>query len=95
MKRWRLIPTSANGQPALAGYLWDEQTEAFMRYCLYVPTLRERRIEEIAAFVTPETFQRFGLPESMPLRTSAPGQGVIVPSHGRPVTPLSSPGGIG
>jgi hypothetical protein len=37
IKRWRLIPTSANGQPALAGYLWDEQTEAFMRYCLYVP----------------------------------------------------------
>jgi RNA polymerase sigma-70 factor (ECF subfamily) len=65
IKRWQLIPTSANGQPALAGYLWDEQTEAFMPYCLYVLTFREGQIEEITAFVTPETFQRFDLPESI------------------------------
>ena len=65
VKRWRLIPTSANGQPALAEYAWDEQTEAFMPYCLYVLTLREGQIEEITAFVTPEAFQRFGLPESI------------------------------
>jgi RNA polymerase sigma-70 factor (ECF subfamily) len=65
IKRWHLIPTSANGQPALAGYLWDEQTEAFMPYCLYVLTLREGKIEEITAFVTPEALQRFGLPESI------------------------------
>ena len=56
IERWQLLPTSANGQPALAGYLWDEQTEAFTPYCLYVLTLRERQIEEITAFVTPETF---------------------------------------
>jgi RNA polymerase sigma-70 factor, ECF subfamily len=65
IKRWQLIPTSANGQPALAGYLWDEQAEGFMAYCLYVLTVRESKIEEITAFVTPETFQRFGLPESI------------------------------
>jgi RNA polymerase sigma-70 factor, ECF subfamily len=65
IKRWRLIPTSANGQPALAGYIWEAQTEAFMPYCVYVLTLRERRIEEITAFVTPEAFRRFGLPESI------------------------------
>jgi RNA polymerase sigma-70 factor (ECF subfamily) len=63
IKRWQLIPTSANGQPALAGYLWDEQTGAFKPYCLYVLTLREGQIEEITAFVSPETFQSFGLPE--------------------------------
>jgi RNA polymerase sigma-70 factor, ECF subfamily len=65
IKRWQLIPTSANGQPALAGYLWDEQTEAFMPYCLYVLTFREGQIAEITAFVTPEIMQRFGLPESI------------------------------
>jgi RNA polymerase sigma-70 factor (ECF subfamily) len=65
IKRWQLIPTSANGQPALAGYLWDEHTEAFMPYCLYVLTFREGQIAEITAFITPETFQRFGLPESI------------------------------
>ena len=64
-KRWRLIPTSANGQPALAGYLWEARTGAFLPYCLYVLTLRERRIQEITAFVTLETFQYFGLPESI------------------------------
>ncbi len=64
-KRWRLIPTSANGQPALAGYLWEVQTGAFLPYCLYVLTLGERRIQEITAFVTPETFQYFDLPESI------------------------------
>src|SRR5947208_1753436 len=63
IKHWQLIPTSANGQPALAGYLWDEQTAAFMPYCLYVLTLQQGQIEEITAFVTPEAFPRFGLPE--------------------------------
>jgi RNA polymerase sigma-70 factor, ECF subfamily len=62
-KRWQLIPTSANGQPALAGYLWDEQTQAFTPYCLYVLTLRHDQIEEITAFVTPQTFQHLNLPE--------------------------------
>jgi len=33
-KRWRLLPISANGQPALAGYLWEAQTEAFRPRCL-------------------------------------------------------------
>jgi RNA polymerase sigma-70 factor (ECF subfamily) len=65
VKRWHLIPTSANGQPAQAGYLWDEQTEAFMPYCLSGLALREGEIEEITAFVTPETLQRFDLPESI------------------------------
>jgi RNA polymerase sigma-70 factor, ECF subfamily len=65
VKRWELIPTSANGQPALAGYLWDEQTEAFMPYCLYVLTMDEGQIEEITAFVTAEMFRRFGLPGSI------------------------------
>jgi RNA polymerase sigma-70 factor, ECF subfamily len=65
IKRWQLIPTMANGQPALAGYLWDGQTEAFIPYCLYVLTFREGEIAEITAFVTPEIMLRFGLPESI------------------------------
>ena len=64
IKRWQLIPTSANGQPALAGYLWDEHTEAFRPYCLYVLTLQEGHIKEITAFVDPDMFERFGLPKS-------------------------------
>jgi RNA polymerase sigma-70 factor, ECF subfamily len=65
IKHWRLLPTSANGQPALAGYLWDQETGTFMPYCLYVLTLRDAHIEEITAFVGPEALQRFGLPGSV------------------------------
>ena len=38
IKRWRLIPTAANGQPALAGYLWEAQTAAYIPCCLYILT---------------------------------------------------------
>jgi RNA polymerase sigma-70 factor (ECF subfamily) len=65
VKRWQLVPTSANGQPALAEYAWDEQTEAFMPHGLIVLTLREGRIEEITAFLTPDMFPRFDLPASI------------------------------
>src|SRR5262245_17191250 len=64
-KRWQLRPTSANGQPGLAGYLWDDGVSAYVPYCLYVLTLQADRIEELTAFVMPETFRRFGLPEKM------------------------------
>jgi hypothetical protein len=50
---------------ALAGYLWEEQAEAFTPHCLYVLTLQEDRIQEITAFVTPDMFQRFSLPASV------------------------------
>jgi RNA polymerase sigma-70 factor, ECF subfamily len=36
-KRWRMVPTSANGQPAFATYSWDEQTAAFMPHSLSDP----------------------------------------------------------
>lgn len=64
-KSWRLVPTAANGQVALAGYLWDGQVGAFAPYCLYVLALRGRQIAEITAFVTPSTFQHFGLPQAV------------------------------
>jgi RNA polymerase sigma-70 factor (ECF subfamily) len=65
VKRWRLIPTTANGQPALAGYIWDEQAGAFAPYGLTVLTLRDGRIDEIMAFLTPELFDHFDLPASI------------------------------
>jgi RNA polymerase sigma-70 factor (ECF subfamily) len=65
IKRWHLLPASANGQTALAGYLWDEPAEAFMPYCIYVLTLRGGKIQDITAFVSPEIFPSFGLPQSI------------------------------
>jgi RNA polymerase sigma-70 factor (ECF subfamily) len=64
-RRWRMVPTSANGQPAFATYTWDEQTAAFMPHSLSILTLREGKIEEITAFMTPDPFPRFDLPASI------------------------------
>ena len=65
-KRFRLVPTSANGQPALAGYIWDERTTSFEAESILVLTIRDDRIEEITAFRTPEVFPFFGLPDQLP-----------------------------
>src|SRR5215470_5159692 len=63
--RWRLVPASANGQPAAAAYLWVEQAGAFMPEGLHVLTLRGGEIEELMAFRSPEVFPSFGLPASI------------------------------
>ena len=69
-KRWRVLPPGANGQPAVAGYLWDEQAGAFEPETIIVLTLRAAGIEEITAFRYPELFPRFGLPEQLPGRAT-------------------------
>jgi RNA polymerase sigma-70 factor (ECF subfamily) len=63
--RFRLLPTSANGQPAFAGYLWDQRTSSFEAESIVVLTVRGDSIEEITAFRMPELFERFGLPEQL------------------------------
>jgi RNA polymerase sigma-70 factor, ECF subfamily len=67
IRRWRMVPTSANGQPALATYAWEEQAAAFMPHSLSVLTLRGDKIQEIAAFLTPESLPRFEVPASIAL----------------------------
>jgi RNA polymerase sigma-70 factor (ECF subfamily) len=65
-RRFRLLPTSANGQPALAAYLWDEQTSCFEPESMIVLTFRDHGIEEITAFRSPELFPFFDVPEQAP-----------------------------
>lgn len=65
-KRWRLLSTGANGQPAVAGYLWDDQASAYGPETIIVLTFHAASIEEITAFRSPELFPRFGLPEQLP-----------------------------
>jgi RNA polymerase sigma-70 factor, ECF subfamily len=64
-RRWRMVPTSANGQPALAAYAWNEHTRAFTPHSITVLTLRGGEIEEIMAFLDPELLAPFGLPASL------------------------------
>ena len=82
-ERWRHLPASANGQPAVGCYMWDDEREGFFAGVLDVLTLRGSRIVAVTGFVapwvyrrfgelpglmTPEAFRRFGLPDELPAR---------------------------
>jgi RNA polymerase sigma-70 factor (ECF subfamily) len=58
---WRLLPTSANGQPAMGAYRLDG-SGAYRFHHLAVLTLRSERIDEINAFHDASAPERFGLP---------------------------------
>jgi RNA polymerase sigma-70 factor, ECF subfamily len=60
--RWRVIPTSANGQPAFAHYIYNEEEDAFVPEGVAVLTLDGDKIAELTVFRERELFERFGLP---------------------------------
>ena len=59
------IPVSANGQPAIAYYGLDSGTSIYRATALDVLTFDGTSITEITAFVTPDAFVRFGLPDEL------------------------------
>jgi RNA polymerase sigma-70 factor (ECF subfamily) len=63
---WRHLPTSANGQPAVASYLRHDGTGPHLAWSIDVLTLRGERIAEVTSFVGPGHFAPFGLPASLP-----------------------------
>jgi RNA polymerase sigma-70 factor, ECF subfamily len=63
--RWRVIPTSANGQPAFAHYFWDEEENAFRAEGIAVLTLDGNKITDLTVFRESELFERFGLPDRL------------------------------
>jgi RNA polymerase sigma-70 factor (ECF subfamily) len=72
--RWRLVPTSANGQLAFGAYAWEPEKSSYTPLSLDVLTLHGTRATDITSFVPPESrgadrerfavevFDRFGLP---------------------------------
>jgi RNA polymerase sigma-70 factor (ECF subfamily) len=64
--RWRHIPVHANGQQAVACYIWDEQAGAFVGRIIDVLTLRGDRIAAVTAFIDEGLFPHFGLPATLP-----------------------------
>jgi RNA polymerase sigma-70 factor, ECF subfamily len=62
----RVVPTRANGQPALACYLPDEQAGIARPYGLIVLTLERDAIAAITWFADTGVFDQFGLPLSHP-----------------------------
>jgi RNA polymerase sigma-70 factor (ECF subfamily) len=63
---WRHLPTSANGQPAVACYLWNDDAGAHLAWSINVLTLRGEQIAEITSFIGRDNFAPFGLPDSLP-----------------------------
>jgi RNA polymerase sigma-70 factor (ECF subfamily) len=64
-RRWRVVPTRANGQLAFGQYIWSDEMERFLPHGINVLTLDGPKIAEITAFLTPEAFERFGLPDAI------------------------------
>jgi RNA polymerase sigma-70 factor, ECF subfamily len=69
-RRWRLVPTRANGQPALGKYSWDEEREIFTAYGIAVLTLEGERIADCTSFLDPTLIPRFGLPHEIAPRSA-------------------------
>jgi RNA polymerase sigma-70 factor (ECF subfamily) len=69
--RWRLVPSSANGQLAFGAYRWDPAASRHRAAVLDVVVLRDEKIGEVVAFSVPQLFERFALPASVPARAPA------------------------
>ena len=59
---WRHRATSANGQPAIGCYLWNQERGAHLAWSINVLTLQNERIAAITSFIGAEHFELLGLP---------------------------------
>jgi RNA polymerase sigma-70 factor (ECF subfamily) len=59
---WRMIPTRANGQPATAAYLCDDDGQ-HRAHSISVLTVRDGKIARVVAFLDTGLFAAFGLPQ--------------------------------
>jgi RNA polymerase sigma-70 factor (ECF subfamily) len=74
LDRIRLVPTRANGQPALAAYADEHGEGEFDAYGVMVFAIRGARIDGITGFARqPELFTRLGLPTRLPTTTNREG----------------------
>jgi RNA polymerase sigma-70 factor, ECF subfamily len=53
--KWRAVRTTANGQPALAFYTWDEDEQVYTPFALNVLTFRGNQISDVVAFINRAT----------------------------------------
>ena len=61
----RMLPTTANGQPAFGLYMRGDD-DAFHPFHLQVLTLGPAGVEHVGAFFERSLFETFGLPASLP-----------------------------
>lgn len=60
-RRWRMLPTAANGQLAVGTYERD-RSGVYAPHGVTVLSLRDHKIDQIAAYYGPWMLERFGLP---------------------------------
>jgi RNA polymerase sigma-70 factor (ECF subfamily) len=68
VRRFRLVPTRANTQPAFGVYLQDPHAPIAHAAGLVVLTLQRDRIAAITRFLDNSIMPRFGLPRTLPQR---------------------------
>jgi RNA polymerase sigma-70 factor (ECF subfamily) len=61
----RVLRASANGQPAIGTYAWNDEAGAHLPTVLQVLSFDGDRITEITGFVDPTAHARFGLPDRL------------------------------
>jgi RNA polymerase sigma-70 factor, ECF subfamily len=64
-RRYRLVPTRANGQPAFGAYVIDPRTPIAHAHGLLVLTLSGTRIRALTRFVDSSVLPYFGLPRTL------------------------------
>ena len=64
-RSYRVVPTRANGQPALGMYVADPHTGVYRAYGLHVVTIAGDRITSFTGFEA-SVLPRFGLPRTLP-----------------------------
>jgi len=61
----RLIPTTANGQPAAGLYMHNKETGVHEAFQFHVIDMRADAVSHVVAFGDAKLFEKFGLPASM------------------------------
>jgi RNA polymerase sigma-70 factor (ECF subfamily) len=62
---FRFVPVSANGQPALGGYVRLRPGTRFQARSIHVLSLRRKKVDRITIFIGPRFISRFNLPPEL------------------------------
>ena len=65
-RTYRVVPTRANGQPAVGLYLADPHASVYRAYALLVITTAGDHITALTGFFNTNVMTRFGLPRTLP-----------------------------
>jgi RNA polymerase sigma-70 factor, ECF subfamily len=64
-RRWKAVPTRANGQPAFGGYWTDDEGALHAEGIVVLSLSADGEISQITAFRDPALLPKFGLPLAM------------------------------